>query len=111
MKTLTRAYKCEFCKKLYTTAGYCKQHEISCKRNPANYRICLHCEHLEKVSYTIYHDGWNGETEEIIKILHCETLDIYLYPPSVEHKGNALDLGDDINEPMRKECKDAKLEP
>lgn len=109
MKTETREiYKCEHCKKLYQIASYCIKHEVICHKNPENARLCLKCPFLEMKETTIYHDTGFGEISQEVKLFHCQKVDSYLYPPVVELKGNAIELGDDHNEPMKKECEHYK---
>jgi hypothetical protein len=106
MKTETKeVYKCDFCKKMYQRKNACANHEVSCSKNPENNRACFGCPHLVKKTTQIYIDGYDGfETEQDIELLFCEAKDIFLYPPKVEIKKNSYDLGDDLNEPMPKEC-------
>ena len=40
-----------------------------------------------------------------VKLLHCDKLNHFLYPPRVEHKGNAFELDPEENKPMPKNCK------
>lgn len=107
MKTKeTTVYFCDHCNKLYQRKYFAEKHEKMCAKNPDNNRACHFCIHLEKVDYLMYADMYNGETHYTIDVLHCHKLKKYLHPPQVEIKGNAIDLGDEINEPMPKECDD-----
>jgi len=102
-------YKCEHCRKLYQIKRFAETHEKSCTKNPDNWRACHQCTHLGKRTTTIYYDtGYGGEQEEKLDLLYCSKLDTFIYPPSVEHKGNCHELGDDTNKPMPKECEDQK---
>lgn len=107
MKTIkTTIYECEHCGKYYKRKYHCEKHELMCKKNPANQRACFGCSNLSMETTTMY--GYL-DNEYDVKLLHCSVKDKFVYPPSVEIKGNALDIGD-INEPMPKECKDFKHE-
>ena len=107
MKTeIKEIYKCEHCNKLYQIKSYCEKHEIVCSKNPNNQRACFGCNHLEKKNYTIYDDDpRGGEIESNVEILFCPKINSFLYPPKVEHKGNAYELGDELNKPMPRTCK------
>lgn len=106
MKIETREiYKCEHCNKLYQIKRYCEAHEKICIQNPDNNRACYNCSHLIKQRTTHYYDAYDGEHSEEVNILFCTKLEIYLYPPKVEHKKNWYELGDELNEPMKRECK------
>lgn len=113
MITETREiYKCEYCKKMYQIKRYAEQHEKACKRNPDNIRACHDCVHLYKKDYTLYFDNYSSEheqeSERKVNLLHCNEIDSFLYPVSVELKGNAFELGDELNQPMKKECEHFK---
>ena len=98
-------YKCEHCNKLYQIKSYCLKHEISCHKNPDNYRVCFSCNHLEKKNYTLFFDMPDGsEMERKVDLLFCPKIGSFLYPPKVEHKGNAYELFD-TNKPMPRTCK------
>jgi len=98
-------YKCEFCKKTYLSKHFAIQHETRCNSNPNNQRACFGCKHLSAVDYTLYIDHpLGGDIERKVNVLYCSKKDMYLYPPKVEYKRNAFDLGEDANEPMPKEC-------
>ena len=50
MKTITKAYQCDFCSKASASAGAMAQHERKCKFNPNNKHKCLdYCSNLEKI--------------------------------------------------------------
>ncbi len=97
-------YKCEYCGKLYQRKYFAERHESMCVKNPDNERVCFGCPYLIKKTVSIYFDTYNGEVEENRTLLYCEEKDIYLYPPCVEVKKNWFELGDELNEPMKKEC-------
>ena len=41
----------------------------------------------------------------MLKVFYCKELDVYLYPPIVEHKGGSdFDFSNKCNEPMKKNC-------
>ena len=103
MKTETRqVYWCSFCHKLYLRKNYCERHEELCSKNPENDRACFHCVYLERKSTEYFYS--NGDSIELVDLLHCKKLQCFLYPPQVEKKGNAFDLGDEINMPMKVNC-------
>lgn len=97
-------YKCEHCKKLYQRKDAAAKHETSCNKNPDNFRACHSCVHLIKQDQVIYEDAGHGETKREVNLLYCPVIGTYLYPPKVEQKGNAFELGDELNSPMPKEC-------
>lgn len=106
MKVETKEiYKCDFCRKLYQVKTACENHEVSCSENPDNERACFGCEFLTKKENTIYEDSpMGGEYKFTRQLLYCNKKEIFVYPPKVEHKGNAIDLGDETNEPMPRQC-------
>ena len=114
-----KALKCDFCSKLYQLERFAIAHEIKCKKNPANKRVCFECEFCEKEDTTHFWES-NGEYgyrehHDKISILKCSKLNIFVYPPKVEHSesGNYLteNIGDGEieNVPMKKECEFFKL--
>ena len=108
-------YQCDHCKKWYHNKHACIKHEERCFNNPANARPCFNCSHLEKVKYTLYEDHpYVGEVEREIEIFQCSKTNNFLHTPQNEIKGNAYELGEDINHPMPKVCeiydKDQKAE-
>lgn len=105
MKTITKpTYECDHCKKLYKNKGWCEKHEVSCKKNPANYRPCFDCQHCEKVQTTHYFDTYVGEGRERVNVLKCNAKGTYLIPPKAEHKGNRYEFGDIENDTMPLKC-------
>lgn len=105
MKTETREiYKCEYCNKLYQIKGAALKHEKTCIKNPENDRPCFHCYHLTKKKVEYYYETYHGEDSRDLKLFYCPEKDSYLYPPQVEAKKNWFDLGDELNDPMPKEC-------
>lgn len=97
-------YKCEHCKKLYQLKKYCLLHETTCKKNKENHRACFGCNNLTKKTETIVYDTGYGESQRKVDLLYCTKLDIFLYPPKVEHKGNQYETHPKENKPMPKEC-------
>ena len=98
-------YKCEYCLKLYQVKGACERHEVSCHHNPDNNRACYGCVFLEKKNTELYIDHYDGsQGERDVTLFHCSKKDMFLYPPKNEHKGNFFDLGNELNEPMPREC-------
>jgi len=100
-----KAFKCEFCPKLYQRKHFCKSHELSCDKNPKNKRACFDCKHLHKKDVDVYYDEYNGdESCRNVSLMFCSKVDSFLYPPKVEHKGNSFELGDYSNNPMPDQC-------
>lgn len=98
-------YKCEHCRRLYQLKRFAEAHEKSCRKNPDNFRACHSCSHIVKKDIMIYEDTFQGEMERHLSLLYCPIKEMYIYPPSVEHKGTSFDLGDEgLNNPMPKEC-------
>jgi hypothetical protein len=96
-------YKCDHCNKLYQVKGAAERHERACHRNPDNERACFGCDNLEKKETSIGMMTPYGEINKPVNCLYCKIKYVFLYPPKVEHKGNAFDLGE-FNEPMPKVC-------
>jgi hypothetical protein len=97
-------YKCEYCGKIYQRKHFCINHEKQCIKNLDNFRICNGCRFLSKIETSLYIDTYMGEMERKVNVLFCSKLDCFVFPPKVEHKGNAFDFGDKENIPMKKEC-------
>lgn len=99
-------FQCDHCGKWYHREHSARDHESGCHKNPDNFRKCLDgCVHLQKRKTTVYHDHpVLGEQQQTVELFHCAIVDSFLYPPKVERKENAFELGDDLNEPMKKEC-------
>jgi hypothetical protein len=98
-------YKCEYCRKIYQRKNFAELHEVICKKNPLNNRACFGCKFLLKKETTIYVDHpVMGEFTYKKDLLFCNKKRIYVYPPIVEYKGNAVDLGNEFNETMPKKC-------
>ena len=107
MIVLSKAYKCEYCSKLYQMRYYAERHETRCRKNPENNRLCMDCIHLENAVETYYFDTFNGECERTVKVLKCGKKGIYVYPVSVKFSQMGPYEFDDIaNEEMKKECDD-----
>ena len=45
---IIKAYKCEYCGKIYKSKAWAIKHELICRKNPKNYQPCFFCEFLEK---------------------------------------------------------------
>lgn len=112
MITETReVYKCEHCRKLYQIKSACERHEPKCPKNPDNFKICHGCEFLEKIEVEVNFQDHNGSDHFVKKkLLHCNKLNKFVYPLSVQNGWNGGYLQEDIgdgeipNEPMPKEC-------
>lgn len=99
-------YWCDYCNKRYLSKGWCERHEKRCDKNPENNRACFNCIHLEMDNDAkVYWDDFRGmEHEQTVNAYYCKKLEKYLIPPKAEHKGNAYEFGNALNEPMPKEC-------
>lgn len=106
MKTQTKEmYRCDYCDKWYHRKHAAIAHEKSCSKNPDNKRVCIGCKYLDKKNVDIYHDTFDGgEHRQAVSLLHCDKLSKFVYPPKVEHKNNAYDLGYESNDPMPRDC-------
>lgn len=104
MKTEIReTYRCDHCNKFYLRKSACLKHEEACFYNPENYRICYDCVHLTKKDVESIEEDDHGNLVKY-SMFYCGQIDECLYPPSVGYKGNAKELMDYLNIPMRKEC-------
>lgn len=98
-------YKCEHCRKLYQVKSACEKHESTCQHNPDNNRACYGCGFLEKKTTEVVYDHYDGsQSERKVELFHCSKKEIFLYTPKNEYKSNFFDLGDELNEPMPREC-------
>jgi hypothetical protein len=98
-------YKCDFCNKLYQVKRFAEYHEKGCSKNPENERPCFNCHNMEKRETEITGNYYNGsEWERKVDLFYCKAKNIFLHTPKNELKGNAFELGDDLNEPMPKLC-------
>lgn len=98
-------YKCDFCSKLYQRKNFAEAHEIKCKKNPDNFRVCHGCDFLEQVEREYYYDTYCGEGSRMVKVFYCSKVETYLYPASVGHNIEApYEFGDIENEPMKNNC-------
>lgn len=111
MKIITKpTYKCDFCSKLYQRKHFAEQHEIKCKKNPDNFRICHECAHLNSKTEEYFFDTGYGEDSRKVKVFYCDKIKTFLHPASVEHsEQGAYELGYESNEPMKKECEMLEL--
>lgn len=99
MKSYTKiVHECGYCKKKYFIKTPCIKHENICYKNPLNERDCFLCDSLTK-------KAWGG-----YNLLFCKQKNMFVYPPLVEKKQNAINTeGDDYcddmnNNPMPKKC-------
>lgn len=104
-----KAFKCDFCSKLYQKERFASAHELKCTSNPANKTVCFGCDHLEKVTAEhTYFDHNGNDYQEEVHIMKCSKIGVYVYPPKVgfSERGPYLaeNLGDVENIPMKKEC-------
>ena len=106
MKTETRnIHRCEYCNKIYLSSYWCKRHETRCSNNPENDRACFSCSHLGKKEAVISGDHFDGsEYFGVVSGYFCNKLGKFLIPPNAQHKGNAYEFSDYINENMPKKC-------
>jgi len=59
---------------------------------------------MKKKEVEYFFDSGYGEDSRMVEILHCSKLNSFMYPPKVEHKQNYYELGDELNQPMKREC-------
>ena len=104
-------FECDFCKKKYFIEGYAKKHEDICFYNPKNKTACLDCMTLRKKKAKIENDGdfYFGDYYEAppteVECFWCDTIESFLYPPSVAKKKNYFFFEDYENVEMPKKCK------
>lgn len=112
-------YQCEFCKRKMFVKSAMQKHETFCYSNPANFRACSGCIHLEEVeveySYSVPSLGENlgvvfdGDTvTKKTTGFHCKKLNKHLYPFKAEKMGliNKYPESFEDKEPMPKVCED-----
>lgn len=87
-----KAYKCDFCGKLYKREGNCIRHENVCRKNPDNHFKCFDCKHLELPQDNDYH------------CMYCKKEKTYMIPISSFKKGYISNVPTRIVTP--EECKD-----
>ena len=105
-------YYCQFCKKHGLSKSKMEYHENICTSNPSNKRACHDCMNLDKKDITLYFDtGEFGEQSVQKSCLFCHKRNVFLYPPKVEVKKNWFEFGDELNEPMPKECELVEKHP
>lgn len=100
----TTIYKCEFCKKLYQRRKWAEKHELRCSKNPINDRPCFHCRYLIMKDTEVVFCDFDPDDTALYSLFYCTKKELFLYPPSVEYKRGAYDLGDECNEPMPQTC-------
>lgn len=102
-----KAYKCDYCSKLYQRPTYLVEHEKKCNKKPSNKTLCFGCNYIEMKKATITTNDIKTEAD----LLFCKKLEHYIYPPSVvdSWKGPYLmediDEGETENKKIKKECK------
>lgn len=101
-------YKCEHCRKLYQLKRFAEAHEKKCFKNPENERACFGCVHLGKKETLQYYDTYRGEQTRKIDVFYCDKKEVYLFPPSVAHKGNQIEI--ENNEQMPTVCEFQNLD-
>lgn len=88
----TKAYKCDYCGKLYRYGKTALNHESICYKNPKNKAACIGCGYLEeikiKVKYSVYSEDIYSRTFTLIdsKKFHCNKLNKDLYPAKAVRK-------------------------
>lgn len=105
MKTLTIAYKCEYCGKLYEKKFYCEKHETLCRKNPDNDRPCFHCNCLEMRETVVEDCDPNADPQNThyVNVMFCTHYKDYVYPPWITTPHYTGD-GDNENSPMQLKC-------
>lgn len=105
MKTaLIKIFSCDYCPAYYKREHFAKQHEAKCQKNPVNDRACFDCVYAEKRKVEAYSNI--GDHTFKMEVVFCKKKEVGIYPPSIEHKGNAVELTDYTNDPMPIECDD-----
>jgi len=103
-----KAYRCEYCGKVYLRKGNCKKHEHFCYHNPKNARPCYDCKYQSMEAI----DSDCGI--RVRETFYCSKKDIFMYPPlfvyehenvSDEDYANNLGESPDCCAQMLKECK------
>lgn len=108
MKTEIReTYRCDFCNKFYLMKTACLKHEERCHLNPSNNRLCYECDHLDKKKVESVREDDHGNLITY-DLYFCKKVDACLHPPKVEFKGNAIELYEYENMPMKVECEHYK---
>lgn len=92
-------YICDLCNKKYFRKHAAVSHEERCTKNPDNFRPCFTCQFLQKEKI----DLSEGPIRFVASLMHCKKKAVFLHPPSVEKKGNKIDLGGE-NYPMPRNC-------
>ena len=88
----TKAYKCEYCGKLYRHGKTALNHENTCNKNPKNQAACIGCEYLEEIKIEVKNWAYSGDpyyyTAPYVdsKKFHCNKLNKDLYPAKVVRK-------------------------
>lgn len=86
----TKAYKCDYCGKLYRYGKTALNHEKLCKKNPENIAACSGCKHIEEIPIefeSMYYDDYYGGIPTITsKMFHCNKLNKNLYPAKAVRK-------------------------
>lgn len=103
-------YFCDHCNKLYQRKHACEKHERRCMSNPENERKCWSCKYRSIRRAYWCEDSYGHEVERSMDMSFCSKLSSFIHTPITEHKGNAIDLGDYYNVPMRKNCEFYKHE-
>ena len=85
-------YKCEHCGKIYQMKFYCNEHELKCRKNPANDRPCIHCDYLEMKDFEY---DYNPDNDSYISkgyALFCNKLKHFVHPPYIKTPYSEDDL-------------------
>jgi hypothetical protein len=104
-------YKCDHCSKKMVVQSAMQRHEEKCFKNPANFRVCHDCIHLQETEIEYFVDtyqdyGGFGEKRKTVTGFRCTKFDLLLYPYKAEYKNlpNKYPETFEGQEPMRKEC-------
>lgn len=104
MKEISKAFRCEFCGKLYELKHACEKHEKACSKNPDNFRPCQECIYSKKKTLDLAH-----QDRRQVDVLFCHKYEHGLIPPKAEHRGKRYDLDGYQNKPMPSKCEGQRL--
>jgi len=79
-----KAYKCDFCGKVYQRRIYCEKHEYTCGKNPDNKPVCWDCKYLQKGKFEF--DPCADDSGSYITYF-CDKRDEELMPITSAKKG------------------------
>ena len=85
MKEITKAYKCDYCGRVFSTKSGASKHETHCRKKPSNIACCRCCKHIERKVEEVADLSDEGyPCRKRITIFHCKERGVNLYHPKVE---------------------------